>query len=128
MHRRSFLAAGLAATLPLPAAHAAPALERDRLALGVGGKSVLYYLPLTVAERLGYFHDEGLTVEIADLAGGARVLQALLGGSTEVGVLWAEQSAIPGISEYLADIVPPERTAACSLLTVAERIACRRAG
>ena len=86
MRRRAFLAAGLAATLPLPAVHAAPALERDRLALGVGGKSVLYYLPLTVAERLGYFRDEGLTVEIADLAGGAKVLQALLGGSTDVGV------------------------------------------
>jgi NitT/TauT family transport system substrate-binding protein len=85
MHRRSFLVAGLAGALSLPS-RSALAFEKDRIALGVGGKSVLYYLPLTVAERLGYFRDEGLTVDTADLAGGAKVLQALLGGSTNVGV------------------------------------------
>lgn len=71
MHRRSFLVAGLAGSLSLPS-RSASALEKDRIALGVGGKSVLYYLPLTVADRLGYFRDEGLTVDTADLAGGAR--------------------------------------------------------
>ena len=35
------------------------------LRIAVGGKGDLYYLPLTVAERLGYFRDEGLRVEIA---------------------------------------------------------------
>jgi NitT/TauT family transport system substrate-binding protein len=85
LHRRSFLVAGLAGALSLPS-RSALAFEKDRIALGVGGKSVLYYLPLTVAERLGYFRDEGLTVDTADLAGGAKVLQALLGGSTNVGV------------------------------------------
>lgn len=86
MRRRSVLLAGLAGPLSFRFAAAAPPLERSRLALGVGGKSVLYYLPLTVAERLGYFQKEGLAVEIADLAGGAKVLQALLGGSTDIGV------------------------------------------
>ena len=37
-----------------------------------------------MAERLGYFRDEGLQVEFADFPGGARSLQALLGGSADV--------------------------------------------
>jgi len=52
--------------------------------LAVGGKPVIFYLPLTVAERLGYFKDEGLDVEISDLAGGSRALQSLMGGSADV--------------------------------------------
>jgi hypothetical protein len=50
----------------------------------VGGQSALYYLPLTVTDRLGYFKDEGLAVEISDLQGGSKALQALLGGSADV--------------------------------------------
>ena len=37
---------------------AKPELSRVRLA--VGGKPALFYLPLTVTERLGYFRDAGL--------------------------------------------------------------------
>jgi NitT/TauT family transport system substrate-binding protein len=50
----------------------------------VGGKSALYYLPLALAERLGYFKEQGLDVEIADFAGGSKALQAMLGGSADV--------------------------------------------
>src|SRR6478672_10180814 len=39
---------------------------------------------LTVVERLGYFKDAGLNVEISDFPGGARALQALVGGSADV--------------------------------------------
>jgi len=59
-------------------------LEKSNLTLAVGGKTTLYYLPLTIAEQLGYFKDEGLTVEIQDFPGGSRSLQALLGGSADV--------------------------------------------
>ncbi len=52
--------------------------------LAVGGKPVIFYLPLTVTERLGYFKAEGLEVEISDFAGGARALQSLIGGSADV--------------------------------------------
>lgn len=62
----------------------AQAPETKKVSLSVGGKTLLYYLPLTVAERKGYFRDEGLEVEIADFAGGAKSLQALVGGSTDV--------------------------------------------
>ncbi|SDR55123.1 NitT/TauT family transport system substrate-binding protein [Rhizobiales bacterium GAS191] len=58
--------------------------EKPRLQLGVGGKQALYYLPLTIAEQLGYFKDEGLDVTINDFGGGAKALQALVGGSVDV--------------------------------------------
>lgn len=60
------------------------ALEKPKLQIGVGGKSLFYYLPLTIAERNGYFKAEGLDVEILDFPGGARALQALIGGSVDL--------------------------------------------
>ena len=56
----------------------------ETVRLAVGGKPVIFYLPLTVTERLGYFKDEGLDVEISDFAGGSRALQSLIGGSADV--------------------------------------------
>ena len=50
----------------------------------MGGKSLFYYLPLTIALQKGYFKSEGLDVEVQDFPGGARALQALLGGSVDV--------------------------------------------
>ena len=58
--------------------------EKTRVTLAVGGKATLYYLPLTLTERLGYFRDEGLEVEINDFQGGGKALQALIGGSADV--------------------------------------------
>jgi NitT/TauT family transport system substrate-binding protein len=87
MERRTFLigtgAAGLSAALGARArAQGAP--EKPKVTLGVGGKPLLYYLPLTIAERKGFFKDEGLEVEINDFGGGAKSLQALIGGSVDV--------------------------------------------
>jgi len=59
-------------------------LEKKQLTLGVGGKTALYYLPLTICERLGYFKEQGLEVTINDFRGGAQSLQALVGGSIDV--------------------------------------------
>ena len=82
---RSWIAAGLAAlVLALPAAAQAQKPETAKVRLAVGGKSSLYYLPLTITERLGYFKEAGLDVEISDFAGGAKSLQALIGGSADV--------------------------------------------
>ncbi len=75
------LAAGLA-TGAVPAL--AQKAEKPSLTLGVGGKPLLYYLPLTIAERNGYFKEEGLDVSINDFGGGAKSLQALIGGSIDV--------------------------------------------
>ena len=76
-------AAALALALAAPFA-VAQAPEKPKLTIGVGGKSLFYYLPLTIAERQGYFKAEGLDVEILDFPGGARALQALVGGSVDL--------------------------------------------
>ena len=86
IHRRTVLA-GIGATglagLSLPAkAQRAP--EKAKVTLGVGGRALLYYLPLAIAERRGFFKEQGIEVEINDFAGGARSLQALVGGSVDV--------------------------------------------
>ena len=47
------------------------AVEKKQLTLAVGGKTALYYLPLTICERLGYFKEQGLDVTINDFRGGA---------------------------------------------------------
>ncbi len=83
IHRRHLLA-GSAALLAAPALVRAQTVEKPKLTLAVGGKNLLYYLPLTIAEQKGYFKDEGLAVEIVDFAGGARALQAVIGGSADV--------------------------------------------
>ena len=59
-------------------------IEKANVRLAVGGKPALYYLPLTIADQLGYFKDEGLQVEISDFQGGAKALQAVVGGSADV--------------------------------------------
>ena len=83
MHK--WLVAALAAlSLAVPVTAQAQKPELAKVRLAVGGKSSLYYLPLTITERLGYFKDAGLDVEISDFAGGAKSLQALIGGSADV--------------------------------------------
>ena len=73
----------VATTLAL-AAMTLPAHAQTKVRLAVGGKPSLFYLPLTVTERLGYFKDAGLDLEISDFPGGAKALQALIGGSADV--------------------------------------------
>jgi NitT/TauT family transport system substrate-binding protein len=82
--RRAVLAA-------VPALVAAPYVtraqgkpEKAKVVLAAGGKSALYFLPLTIAERKGFFRDAGLNVEINDFLGGSKALEALMGGSADV--------------------------------------------
>ena len=90
MKRRTILASAMAlaagSTLAglLPARAADGRAEKPDLTIGVGGKPLLYYLPLTIAEQKGFFKDEGLNVTINDFAGGAKALQALVAGSLDV--------------------------------------------
>jgi NitT/TauT family transport system substrate-binding protein len=86
LRRRTFGAAAAfaAAAVAVPALRAQGKLEKSKVAIAVGGKAAFYYLPLTISEQLGYFKSEGLDVEISDFAGGARALQAVVGGSADV--------------------------------------------
>jgi NitT/TauT family transport system substrate-binding protein len=86
MQRRQFIAAAASAAsaAALPVGAFAASLEKPKATIAVGGKNLFYYLPLTVAEQLGYFKDEGLDLTILDFAGGSRALQAVVGGSADV--------------------------------------------
>ena len=84
--RRTFTAMATlaAASVAVPSLRAQGKLEKSKVSIAVGGKAAFYYLPLTISEQLGYFKAEGLEVEISDFAGGARALQALVGGSADI--------------------------------------------
>jgi NitT/TauT family transport system substrate-binding protein len=86
LNRRTFTSAAVlaAASIAAPQLRAQGKLEKSKISIAVGGKAAFYYLPLTISEQLGYFKAEGLEVEISDFAGGARALQALVGGSADV--------------------------------------------
>ena len=86
LNRRRFVGATAAGAALLGASDllAQSKLEKTKVAIAVGGKASFYYLPLTISEQLGYFKAEGLEVEISDFAGGARALQAVVGGSADV--------------------------------------------
>lgn len=86
--RRAFLTA---AALPLfgkPSSsqpvlsRAAP--ERAEVTLAVGGRTAVYFLPLTIADQLGYFKEEGLQVELQDHAAGSLARQSMLKGDAQV--------------------------------------------
>jgi len=77
-------AAALALSFALAGTASAQGVEKKDLTLGVGGKSLLYYLQLTLTERLGYFKEQGLNVTVTDFGGGAKALQSLIGGSADV--------------------------------------------
>lgn len=85
-NRRKFAAVSALSTVALavPVLQAQTPVEKTKLAIAVGGKAAFYYLPLTIAEQLGYFKAEGLEVEISDFSGGSRALQAVVGGSADV--------------------------------------------
>ncbi|MGD9511590.1 MAG: ABC transporter substrate-binding protein, partial [Geminicoccaceae bacterium] len=78
----AFGAAGLALAPRAPSAQTR--IEQPDVRLAVGGQALLYYLPLTLAQSLGYFSDAGLRVQINDFSGGSKSLQALMGGSVDV--------------------------------------------
>ena len=78
------VAAGTAAVVG--AAHAQSPQDKRKVTIAVGGKTALFCLPLTIAEQLKYFNDEGLDVELMDHAGGSLAQQSLLQGRADVAV------------------------------------------
>ncbi len=68
----------LAATLGM----AAPA-RAERLILNVGGLEKQIYLPAMLAERLGYYKEQGLEVELDDEQAGVEGADALIAGEAQ---------------------------------------------
>ena len=81
---RAFYAALLALLTSALPTHAVD-LEKPNLRLSVGGKVLVAYLPLTIAEQRGYFKKQGLDIEINDFQAGNKALEALVAGSTDIG-------------------------------------------
>jgi NitT/TauT family transport system substrate-binding protein len=84
MNGMKWILAALAALTASVASAQQGALEKKDVHIAVGGKASFYYLPLTIAEQLGYFKEEGLNVKISDFAGGSQALRAVAGGSADV--------------------------------------------
>jgi NitT/TauT family transport system substrate-binding protein len=77
---------GLTMSLALIAAtdaNAQSAPEQPKLHLAAAGVG-FPYLPFVIASSRGYFKQQGLDVEIGVYSGGAKALQALLGGSADI--------------------------------------------
>lgn len=115
------LAALLAAVV---ACSAQAQLEKRDVHIAVGGKSAFYYLPLTIAEQLGYFKDEGLQVKISDFAGGSQALRAVVGGSAEVvSGAYEHTISLQGKKQYLQAFVLQGRLPQIALGVSAGRVA-----
>ena len=87
--RRITRAACAAAALLL----AAPAWCEDKTILMVGGVEKQIYLPAILAQRLGYFRDQGLEVELQSEPSGVSAADVLLAGAAH-GVIGAYDHAI----------------------------------
>jgi NitT/TauT family transport system substrate-binding protein len=73
--------AALSLATPTTAQIATP--EKTDVSIAVGGRTFMIYLPLSVTERLGYFKDAGLNVDIQEVNSGTKSAQALVGGSVD---------------------------------------------
>ena len=58
--------------------------QAPEIRIAVGGAEQLVYLPTTLAQQLGFYEAEGVRVKLESFPGGAKSLQALLGGSADV--------------------------------------------
>ncbi|WP_382325170.1 ABC transporter substrate-binding protein [Hydrogenophaga sp. UC242_53] len=69
---------------PASAAPPTPRPGAPKLAIAVDSRSSFCYLPLTIAERLGYFAQEGIDVEVREFPDVAQSLHALQSGAAHV--------------------------------------------
>ena len=82
---RRHLVAAAGASLALPTLSWAQALEKPKVTIAVGGKNLLYYLPLTIAEQRGYFKAEGLDVTIDTGNGSREAIPRVASGTYDMG-------------------------------------------
>lgn len=69
-------------------------LEKRSLTIAVSNKAALMYLPLTVAEQMGFFQSEGLDVEVQDVPSLVRAQQmaSTAGGGADIVSGWLENT------------------------------------
>jgi NitT/TauT family transport system substrate-binding protein len=67
------------------AAAGSSAPEKNKVTMAIAGTSAqIYFLAINVAKAHGYFKEEGLDIETVDFAGGAKALEAVVGGSADI--------------------------------------------
>jgi NitT/TauT family transport system substrate-binding protein len=81
MRRCLVFAAVSAAFVACGGAHAGPSLRRVRIAIH---RDPIAFLPVRVAQTLGYYSQEGLAADVSEVNGGTKAMEALLGGSVDV--------------------------------------------
>lgn len=82
--RRILIAlAACAVVCTASAAGSPPVPEKPKLHLAAAGVG-FPYLPFVIADSRGYFKQAGLDVEIGVFSGGAKALQAMMGGSADI--------------------------------------------
>jgi NitT/TauT family transport system substrate-binding protein len=86
------LAPASAASVP---AGAVDKLEKRRVTIAVANKAALAYLPLTIAEQLGYFQAEGLELELIEVPSVARAQQMANTGMADIVSGWVESTLSP---------------------------------
>jgi sulfonate transport system substrate-binding protein len=79
--RRSVMILFVAAVIGCDSSRLAPHLPTVRVAIH---RDPIAFLPVRVAQTLGYYQQEGVKVEVSDVAGGTKAIEALLGGSVDV--------------------------------------------
>ena len=87
--RRDFIAAATLAAAGISASTFprgvwAKEPEKKSVTIAVGGKNLYYYLPMALADWMGFYKEEGLDVKVVDFQGGSKSLQAVVGGSADV--------------------------------------------
>lgn len=79
--RRSVLVLFAASVLGCHGAESTAGARTVRIAIH---RDPIAFLPMRVAHTLGYYQEEGLSVELSEVAGGTKAIEALLGGSVDV--------------------------------------------
>ena len=91
-------------------------LEKLKVSIAVEGRSDISLLPLTIADRLGYFRAQGVEVDIIDLPSASSALQALISGVVQVGAGSYEQMlAIASRGHFLQSFVVMGRLPAIAM-------------
>jgi NitT/TauT family transport system substrate-binding protein len=70
--------------LPVLLLSACDSIGSSKIRLAVVSQSALNELPVTIAQQLGYFRDQGLSVTIDDVSGASGGIDSVVGGSADV--------------------------------------------
>ncbi|WP_233834252.1 ABC transporter substrate-binding protein [Paraburkholderia sp. ZP32-5] len=96
----------LVGAIACSAALCTPAQAAEKLTILVGGVEKILYLPVQLAQQLGYFKDEGIDAELVSVASGSVTDTGLISNSAQAAVGAYEQSIhLQAQGKYVTSIV-----------------------